>query len=322
MERSLHLLHQSNNFMAFLKQRIVNFVCLISLFSCQFTMAQAISDAELEAKPEENEKTLTDKRDASDELALKIPFAITQYKTNYILPVSYIKDPNTIGVTELDSENVDNLEAKYQISVKLPIHINDDALSGVYAGFSVTSFWQVYNDEASKPFRETNYEPEIFYFWKTQYRFLGIKFDQIHLGLNHNSNGQSGLKSRSWNRLYASALFSDVDSVYYLKAWYRIPEDEKETVNSPDGDDNPDITDYLGHFEIGYGKKVGNFNFLTFVRNNLKSDNKGSIELNITYPLNDRYDVVFQYFNGYGDSLIDYNRHQQRYGIGIQLKYL
>ncbi|MBU2878826.1 MULTISPECIES: phospholipase A [Alteromonadaceae] len=305
-----------------LKQRIVILVSLISLTVSQFAVAQVITDSDLEEESSKVEETLTEKRDASDDLALKIPFAITQYKTNYILPVTYVKDPNTIGVTELDSENVDNLEAKYQISVKLPIHINDDNLSGIYAGFSVTSFWQVYNDEASKPFRETNYEPEIFYFWKTHYRFLGIKFDQVHLGLNHNSNGQSGLKSRSWNRLYASALFSDKDSVYYLKAWYRIPEDEKETVNSPEGDDNPDITDYLGHFEIGYGKKVGNFNFLTLVRNNLKSDNKGSIELNITYPLNKRYDVVFQYFNGYGDSLIDYNRHQQRYGIGIQLKYL
>lgn len=300
---------------------VIVFSLLILAFS-QLLLAQTVTETELKDEPIKDEETLLEKREASDDLALQIPFAITQYKTNYVLPLTYVKDPNTIGVTELDSENVDNLEAKYQISVKLPVYLNDDYRSGVYAGFTLQSYWQVYNDEASKPFRETNYEPEIFYFWKTQYRFLGIKFNQVHLGLNHNSNGQSGLKSRSWNRIYASALFSDRDSVYYLKTWYRIPEDEKENVNSPSGDDNPDITDYYGHFEIGYGKKVGNFNILTLLRNNLKSDNKGSVELNITYPINDRYDVVFQYFNGYGDSLIDYNRHQQRFGIGVQLKYL
>jgi phospholipase A1 len=31
---------------------------------------------------------------------------------------------------------------------------------------------------------------------------------------------------------------------------------------------------------------------------------------------------LMQYFNGYGDSLVDYNRHQQRIGFGIQLKFI
>ncbi len=281
----------------------------------------AYAQDETPAEPEPVESILKE-REESDSLSLQNPFSISQYRFNYILPISHVKDPNPIGVTELDFENVDNFEAKYQISVKLPIYLNDENQSGLFLGFTAVSFWQVYNSEVSKPFRETNYEPEVFYSWQTDYRFLGIKFNQVNLGFNHQSNGQSGLKSRSWNRLFASAVFSDEDSVYYLKTWYRIKEDTKETPTSPTGDDNPDITNFLGHFEIGYGKKVGNFNIFTLVRNNLKSDNKGSFELNLTYPINERYDVVLQYFNGYGDSLIDYNRHQQRVGLGIQLKFL
>lgn len=273
--------------------------------------------------PEASPKSILDDRQDSDSKALSNPYAISQYRQNYLLPFTYAKDPNPIGVIDGESQTLDNFEAKYQISMKLPIHLNSDNQSGLFFGFTAVSFWQVYNSAISKPFRETNYEPEIFYSWQSNLRMLGIEFNQVQLGLNHQSNGQTGLRSRSWNRLYTSALFSDEDSIYYIKAWYRFKEDPKVDPFSSNGDDNPDITHYLGHMEIGYGKKVGKFNVLALVTNNLKtSDNKGSIELNITYPINSRYDVLLQYFNGYGDSLIDYNRHQQRIGLGVQLKFL
>ncbi|GAA0854421.1 phospholipase A [Aliiglaciecola litoralis] len=277
-----------------------------------------------EQPPEKDNKaySILYQRQTSDSEALKNLYSISQHRLNYILPVSYVSDLNPADVTELDQQNIDNFEAKYQLSVKLPIYLKDDSVSGLYMGFTAVSFWQVYNSQASKPFRETNYEPEIFYSWQTNYQFLGIEFNQAQVGFNHQSNGQSGAKSRSWNRLFASALFSDEDSIYYLKTWYRIKEEVKKTPTSATGDDNPDITGFLGHFELGYGKKVGNFNILTLLRNNLKSDNKGSIELHLAYPINKRYDFVLQYFNGYGDSLIDYNHHQQRISMGVQLKFL
>ena len=137
------------------------------------------------------------------------------------------------------------------------------------------------------------------------------------------SNGQSGIRSRSWNRIFASIVFSDDDDIYYLKTWYRIPEDEKEDPTDPTGDDNPDIQDFYGRMEFGYGRKIGAFKMMALLRNNLDfSDNRGSIQLDLTYPISDRYDLLIQYFNGYGDSLIDYNRSQERIGIGFQLQFL
>ena len=62
---------------------------------------------------------------------------------------------------------------------------------------------------------------------------------------------------------------------------------------------------------------------LALLRNNLDFDsNRGSIQVDLTYPISDRYEVLLQYFNGYGDSLIDYNRSQERIGIGFQLHFL
>ena len=270
-----------------------------------------------------DELSVLTERSASDKKAVLNPFSISQYRQNYLLPFSYVSDPNTITTNGLNEKNVDNFEAKYQLSIKLPVYLMAEETSGLYFGFTAVSFWQLYNSERSKPFRETNYEPELFYSWKKQTRLLGFNFNQIALGLSHQSNGRSGFQSRSWNRLYASATFSDESTFYRIKAWYRLKESEKEDPLDAMGDDNPDITKYLGYGEIAIGTKFDHVNVMAQVRNNLStSDNKGSVELNVSYPINDRYELLLQYFNGYGDSLIEYNRHQQRIGLGVQLTFL
>lgn len=269
---------------------------------------------ETETNAVDKTKSILDNKVESTKESNINPFTISQHKRNYILPITYITNPTP--------DTGDNIEAKYQISIKLPFYLEQDNNSGLFVGFTTTSYWQLYNSNLSKPFRATDYEPEIFYSWANELSILGFKFNGIQLGFNHQSNGQSNEFSRSWNRLFASVLFSDETSLYYFKAWYRIPEGDKETTLSVDGDDNPDITDFLGNIELGYGTKWGDFELMGKLRNNLKvDDNKGSIELNISYPITDNYDILVQYFNGYGDSLIDYNRHQSRIGLGMQLKF-
>jgi phospholipase A1 len=268
--------------------------------------------------------SLLDAKQQADLEASRNPFAITQHRKNYLLPVSYVNKVNTTTVDGLNDDNADRLEAKFQISVQLPIYLpEDEENTGVFFGFTSTSFWQVYNSEASKPFRETNYEPEVFYQWSPNWDVLGFRFNGAQIGLNHMSNGQDGLKSRSWNRIIASAIFSDADSLYYLRTWYRLPENEKADPFDATGDDNPDILDFYGRVEFGFVQNFGKFDVFARIRNNLSfDDNRSGIELNLTYPINTRYELLVQYFNGYGDSLIDYNRHVQRLSIGVELRFL
>ena len=282
------------------------------------------------ATAEPNQKSLIEKRLAEEKRLINNAFALTQHRANYLLPYSYVTNPNPIGDDDLTENNVDNSEAKFQLSVKLPLYLKQDkqseqhdSIDGLYFGFTLVSYWQVYNSEVSKPFRENNYEPEVFYMWEYDLSLLGYDFNSVQLGVNHMSNGQSGLRSRSWNRVFANFMFSDEDEYYYLKTWYRIPEDAKTSPDDPEGDDNPNITDYYGRAEIGLGKKIGNFNAFIKLRNNLKlSGNRGSIELNLSYPMSPRYDIMLQYFNGYGDSLLGYDRAQQRIGVGVNLTIL
>ncbi|WP_232367561.1 phospholipase A [Alteromonas pelagimontana] len=277
---------------------------------------------EAQQTPQKPESILSS-RFKSDRNAIDNLFTITQHRPNFVLPITYVSDPSTVGNEDLTAQTVDNKEAKFQLSVKFPLYLEEKTVDGMYFGFTLTSFWQLYNSQASKPFRETNYQPEVFYQREADFSVLGYDFNTFQVGFNHMSNGQSGVRSRSWNRLFASLLFSDVDNIYYLKAWYRIPEDEKLTPDDPSGDDNPEISNYYGRAEMGYGTRLGNFQILALLRNNMNfNTNRGSIELNLTYPITDRYELLLQYFNGYGDSLIDYNHSQERIGVGFQLVFL
>ena len=46
---------------------------------------------------------------------------------------------------------------------------------------------------------------------------------------------------------------------------------------------------------------------------------KGAYELGWSFPINDHLQGYVQYFNGYGESLIDYNVKHETIGIGFQL---
>ena len=242
------------------------------------------------------------------------PYFITPHKMNYILPISHTDNFNEeVYNGETDwVENFNDSEIKFQLSLKVPLNLDDlfienDAL---YIGFTLKSFWQAYASDISAPFRETNYEPEIFYFAPNQLSVGGGNVD-FYGGFVHQSNGRSQLLSRSWNRAYVGAAWSNEDMVIALRPWYRFAEDADE-------DDNPDIEDYMGHFDLSAGYKWKQLEFTALGRNNF-STNKGAIELGTTFPLWGRLRGFVQYFNGYGDSLIDYNISQERIGIGFAL---
>lgn len=263
---------------------------------------------------------ILNKRLEAERAAMDNPFIITQYRSNYFLPYSYMDDPNQAPYTASNAKLIDNEEAKYQISIKAPIYdYHRHELEGIYVGITLKAWWQIYNESLSKPFRETNYEPELFYQWVPTYNLGAIDLVGLHLGINHQSNGQSNAFSRSWNRIFASTMFRHEKFYANLKTWYRIPEDKKDEPLDPSGDDNPDIERFMGHFELELGATYEGINFTTLIRNNLRSDNKGAFELNATFPISSRFALLLQYFNGYGESMIDYDHRIERLGIGMQL---
>lgn len=237
-------------------------------------------------------------------------FSLASHKTNYVLPVSYSDTRGEGGEPGAAPADWNELEMEFQLSVQVPVW------SGVFGeasfvslAYTNRSFWQSYTSSA--PFRESSHEPELMVTWLSDWQLLGFQCVASQLSVSHQSNGRGDQLSRGWNRVYANFLFEREDYFLSFKPWYRIP----------DGtwDDNPDIEFYMGNFELEGGYRAGGYGASFLLRNNLRSDNRGAVELRWSFPVGQRIRGYLKYFNGYGENLVNYDRHQQSFGMGIEL---
>ena len=265
------------------------------------------------------EQRISDERSTSE-----LPFVLTPHKVNYIL-ATYNDSPNIEPFREEaelhDSEPVmDNFEIKFQVSVKFPLMYNVFGDNGhLFMAYTNQSYWQINNKEVSSPFRETNHEPEVFMVFHNDWHIAGLTNSLLGVGFVHQSNGSYLGRSRSWNRIYGTAVFDKGSFALRGKLWWRIPEDKKKVESDTQGDDNPDINEYMGSFEITAAYALDEQRFTMMLRNNLDKPNYGAVELTWSYPIKDNLRLYTQYFYGYGESLIDYNAQTQRIGIGFAL---
>ncbi|BFM49155.1 phospholipase A [Marinomonas sp. THO17] len=261
-------------------------------------------------------KGLFQQREMRERATVNNPFVITPHRPNYFLPIAYTSNPNDRAFLgdKSDSESLQSVEFKFQLSVKFPVAYNlVGPNSSLWFAYTQQAYWQAYNSNISAPFRDTNHEPEAFIVVKPKKGLFGIKPSYITYGLNHQSNGQSGDLSRSWNRFYIDFLFETDNTAFSIKPWYRFPESSRV-------DDNPDIEDYYGYGELNIIHVIDDYSIDMMIRNNLDmSDNRGALQLGFNFPLWGKTRGYIQYFNGYGQSLLDYNHQTQSLGIGIML---
>jgi phospholipase A1 len=244
---------------------------------------------------------------------------ISAYKQNYLLVYAHNINYNYQQVygQALGSQYLHD-EVKFQISFQGSLWENDAFDVGM--AYTQQAYWQLFNKPLSSPFRETNFEPEIFFKWKNAYGLEQFQ-NGYRLGFDHQSNGRSDPFSRSWNRLYAEVQLTKKDtpneqkSPYYmaLKAWVRIPE---KAIN----DNNPDITQYYGYWEFNGRLTNGGHRYHMMLRNNLHTkNNRGAIQVDWSWKISKEFDSYVQLFHGYGENMIEYNQRNTRIGVGILL---
>lgn len=220
------------------------------------------------------------------------------------------------------------LNAKFQISLRYqlfdaqgPLARRVPWIDDFYLSYSQTSLWDL--GEESSPFFDSSYRPRLFYSNYDLARFFDGRLRLgVETGLGHESNGKAGVDSRSLNMAYVrpALTFGDPAGLRFFAA----PLIHNYIAIS----DNPDIADYRGYVDwvLGFGAK-GGLDFWTTLRKGTRSD-FGSVELNVSYPLSKISGgdltgwVMLQYFSGYGESLLDYNRKldsQLRLGFAVAL---
>jgi len=176
---------------------------------------------------------------------------------------------------------------------------------GLYLGFTQTSLWDLASD--SKPFRDTSFRPSLFYRWMLSDPEDG-GWVALSGGYEHESNGKDGVSSRSIDTLFLRAearhYFDFGDGRTYFgiapKVWTYL-----------DKQDNPDIASFRGYGELGLRLGRDDGMMLTALLRRGTED-KNSTQFDLSYPL--RQSVFsgvgaflhLQYFNGYGETLIDY----------------
>lgn len=274
--------------------------------------------AETQASSDEASTPLNalDRREASERRTQLNPFVITAHRPSYIMPITYNSTPNS----ELLDYESSRFETKFQLSFKMPLWIDAfDSNIDLYFAYTGQSYWQIFKEANSRPFRETNHEPEVFVEYDLDWSYRDYELAYVRLGFVHQSNGRDIPQSRSWNRVYLSASFAWDNWFLQVKPWYRFQEDARTDPNDPDGDDNPNIERFVGQAEVALAYRWTNHTLSAVWRNNFRSDNRGSIELGYSYPINDRLRGYVQYFNGYGENLLDYDESSNRIGIGVLL---
>lgn len=298
--------------------------------ACMLQLMQAAADdmtlGELRAKCRQQtedaapEAPAVSRKLAANQASAKKPFTFMSHKPNYFLfGAMNFKGYDSQPYQEQyrnDEIEARDAETQFQISFKFPLAIGlfNQPLD-LYAAYTNRSFWQLFSTDISSPFRETNHEPEVWLQMPSDWQLAGIRNKLNMVGIVHQSNGQGGVLSRSWNRVYANAIFEIGDLALDIKPWIRLPEEDEK-------DDNPDITDFLGHCELRAAYAIKGHTLSLMLRNNLESGFKnGAVEFGWSFPFGS-YDLIkgyIQYFSGYGESLIDYNRYVNRVGVGFLL---
>lgn len=246
-------------------------------------------------------------------------FIITPYRMIYILPGRWSSNPNKSPVSENPNYvypfkvPLNNYEAKFQLSFKAKI------LQGLlwdradlWIAYTQRSHWQIYNKVLSRPFRETNYEPEVILNVATNFNVLGFKSRMVGLAFTHQSNGRAVPLSRSWNRIIGHVGLERENWSVILRGWYRLKDEE---------DENPAISDYLGRgdAQVIYLRKKNTFSLKGIHSLRLGDNNHGQLAFDWTFPVVKNLKGHLQYIEGYGESLIDYNHKQSIIGLGISL---
>lgn len=278
--------------------------------------ADIAAPATASAVPPESAISRTVQRWELDDAAKRGRFAFRSHRDNYLLLANYSNASNDAPFSKFTPGGIESqhVELTYQLSFKMKFA---EEIAGspvdLWFGYTQQSFWQAYNRAASSPFRETNYQPELMAVMPLHANFAGLDLRYINFGLVHQSNGQTGTLSRSWNRIYTEVGVDRGNFSLAARIWRRLD-------NAKSNNDNADITDFMGNGDIRATFREKGHEYSVTARHNFRTGH-GALQAGWAFPVSRNLKGYLQAFSGYGQSLIDYNYAQKSLGAGVLVDF-
>lgn len=215
---------------------------------------------------------------------------------------------------------------KFQISFKYqllntygPLAQSVPALKGFHIAYTQTSLWNLNGGDPA--FYDTSYKPEFLYLWSRAAGGGPTDWFRLDLqgGLQHESNGKGGTGERSQNNAYFQpAMTFGREDCFQLalqpRVWGYLG-----NLNH-----NPDLADYRGYADlrtvIGWQRGLQ----LSALGHMGRDGDHDSVQLDLTYPTmrffgSFSFYLDVQYFTGYGETLLGYNRRSDSLRVGFAL---
>lgn len=206
-----------------------------------------------------------------------------------------------------------NTNVKFQISISQRLTRRNLPMGTyLYLFYTQKCFWDVLRK--SFPMTDLNFNPGV---GLTKPLFVKNRYiGKVSLILEHESNGKAEEASRSWNRIsLASNIFIDPTLMVHGKIWIPIV----------DGENNRDLLDYYGLYQFGVSymtisKRYGGSLILTKRKGWNPFNYNLVLELSYKLSNNENQYLFLQYYNGYGEGLLDYNRFKSQLRVGFVIK--
>ena len=222
------------------------------------------------------------------------------------------KDNYFIGGTPLGQKlKASNSNVKFQISIghrltKSVLPFN----TYLFLNYTQKTIWNVM--EESMPMRDMNFNPGIglghLIVYKNKY--VGRAFIMIE----HESNGKDSLASRSWNKVsFTTSIMLSKRLNVQMKYWVPII----------DSENNRDILKYNGIGHIGFDYISSNERIRAGVLSTWRSNSFSfNTQCELSFKIDKRVNqfLFIQYYNGFGENLLDYNKYKSVLRIGFVIK--
>ena len=230
----------------------------------------------------------------------KAPY-FTLFKDNYFIG----------GTTIGHKPTAANSDVKFQLSIaqrltksKLPFD------TYLFIQYTQKAFWNVF--QKSLPMRDLNFNPGIGlgHLIIHHNKFIG----KGYLMLEHESNGKDSTASRSWNKVtFATAIVLNKNWEAQFKTWIPIV----------DGKYNKDLLKYNGIFQMAANFRTDNKRFncgVILTKRKTWFSFNTQVELSYKFNNNENQYFFLQYYNGYGENLLEYNHFKSMLRIGFVIK--